>query len=66
MADYFESKIPKYRQAERDAICRVCSRVIKKKEDYMVSWYSSANRGQYIHICPSCVKDLARLLPNET
>lgn len=63
--DYWESKKPKYRQSERDAYCRVCECVIKRNQDWMVSWYSSASRGEYIHICPSCIKKLAELIPNE-
>ena len=41
------------RQAERDAFCRSCDRVIKKGED-MVSMYSCRNRGQNIHLCLDC------------
>lgn len=63
--DYWESKSPKYRQPERNALCRVCEETIERNKDYMVSWYSSANRGMYIHICPKCVKDLYELLPKE-
>ena len=63
MSDYWDSKKPKYRQPERNAFCRVCEDVIKRNEDWMVSWYSSSNRGMYIHICPFCVKALNELLP---
>lgn len=63
--DYWESKKPKYRQPERNANCRVCENVIKRNEDWMVSWYSSCNRGMYIHICPSCIESLYALLPKE-
>lgn len=63
MADYWESKKPKYRQPERNAFCRVCEKCIKRNEDYMVSWYSSLNRGMNIHICPDCVKALSELIP---
>lgn len=63
MTDYWESKKPKYRQPERNAICRVCGGVIERNTDWMVSWYSSANRGQNIHICPYCVKVLYELIP---
>lgn len=63
MSDYWERKKPKYRQPERDALCRVCEKGIKCNQDYMVSWYSSANRGQHIHICPDCVKVLYELIP---
>lgn len=64
MSDYWDSKKPKYRQPERNAFCRVCEDVIKRNEDWMVSWYSSSNRGMYIHICPSCVKALNELIPD--
>lgn len=56
---------PEYRLAEQTAHCRVCDREIIRKQDYMVSWYSFRNRGQNIHICPSCVKTLYYLLPEE-
>lgn len=61
--DWRERYIPKYRTPERNAICRVCSVDIKRNVDYMVSWYLSCNRGQYIHICPDCVKVLYELVP---
>lgn len=63
MTDYWDSKKPKYRQPERNAFCRVCEECIKRNEDYMVSWYSSMNRGMHIHICPDCIKKLYELLP---
>lgn len=63
MVDFWERKKPKYRQPERDALCRVCEKDIKRNEDWMVSWYSSSNRGQYIHICPDCVRKMYELLP---
>lgn len=62
MTDYWESKKPKYRQPERNAICRVCEVIIERNTDWTVSWYSSANRGQNIHICPDCVKMLYELI----
>lgn len=65
MSDWRERYKPKYRQPERDAICRVCENVIRRNEDWMVSWYSSANRGMHIHICPSCVKALNELIPDD-
>lgn len=54
---------PLYRTPERDAFCRICSKVIKRNVDYMVSWYTSHATGQYIHICPDCVKLLYELVP---
>lgn len=65
MSDYWESKKPKYRQPERDAICRVCDGIIKRNQDWMVSWYSRRNTGQYIHLCPECVKKLYEMIPKE-
>lgn len=65
MTDWRERYKPKYRQPERDAFCRVCSKVIERDKDYMVSWYSKHSQGQYIHICPDCVKVLYELIPNE-
>ena len=56
---------PKYRLAEQTACCRVCDKSIQRKVDYMVSWYSFRNRGQNIHICPTCIKTLYYLLPEE-
>ena len=56
---------PKYRIAEQNAHCRVCDRTIKRKEEYMITWYSFRNTGQNIHICPACVKKLYELLPHE-
>jgi uncharacterized protein YlaI len=55
---------PEYRLAEQNAHCRVCDKVIERKVDYMVSWYSFRNRGQNIHICPDCVKELYYLVIN--
>ena len=54
---------PIYRLAEQQAHCRVCDKVINRKIDYMVSWYSHRNRGQNIHVCPECVVKLYELLP---
>jgi len=63
MADWTEMYKPKYRQPERNAICRVCYSDIERNKDFMVSWYSSCAKGQHIHICPSCIKALYELLP---
>lgn len=52
---------PEYREAKQDAACRVCDKWIKKGEP-MVTWYSSRNRGQNIHIHPACVKTLYQLV----
>lgn len=53
---------PVYRLAERDCWCRVCNVKLKKQEDKGVFWYSSANRGMNIIICPLCVKYLNKLI----
>lgn len=63
MTDHRERYKPKYRQPERDAKCRVCSKTIQRDADWMVSWYTSQQQGQYIHICPDCVKVLYELIP---
>lgn len=54
---------PEYRLAKQDACCRVCDKLLERNVDYMVTWYSHRNRGQNIHICPKCIKDLYLLLP---
>lgn len=52
-----------YRQLERDGYCRICEEIIERKKDWVVSWYSSCNRGTHIHICPKCVREIYELLP---
>lgn len=54
---------PQYRQLQRDGYCRICEEVIEQKKDWVISWYSTCNRGTHIHICPDCVKVLYGLLP---
>jgi len=54
---------PQYRQLQRDGYCRICEEVIEQKKDWVVSWYSTCNRGTHIHICPKCVRELYELLP---
>lgn len=61
--DWRDRYIPKYRTPKSNAACRVCSCVIVRNVEYMVSWYSSCGGGQYIHICPDCVKVLYELVP---
>lgn len=53
-----------YRQAERDAVCRHCDKQINKKE-FMISGYSWRNRGMYMHLHISCVKEIYNLIPGE-
>lgn len=53
-----------YREAQRDANCRLCDNEISKGM-MGVFWYSYRNRGQHIVICPSCIKVLNNLLPTE-
>ena len=48
------------RQAQRDAFCRSCDKVIKKGED-MVSMYSWRNQGQHIHLCLDCSEVIGKL-----
>jgi len=55
---------PELRPAKRLAHCRVCDEDIKIG-NLMVTWYSSWNRGQHIHIHPECVAELYRI-SNET
>ena len=55
---------PEYRNAERNAYCRVCDRIVVKGSP-VVFFYSWRNRGQNINICPTCVKQLYNLLPKE-
>ena len=50
-----------YRKAKQLAFCRVCEKHINKGED-MVSWYTTLNRGQHIHIHPLCVMVLSELV----
>lgn len=54
-----------YRQPERNAVCRVCDETIHRNQDYMISWYSYRNTGQYIHICIPCIKDLYKMVPED-
>lgn len=53
---------PEYRQAQRDANCRVCDKEVSRGTE-AVFWYSYRNRGQHIVICPNCVETLYNLLP---
>lgn len=48
------------RKAERNAFCRGCDRTIKKGTD-MVTTYSFRNRGQSIHFCVKCAKQIGEL-----
>ena len=52
---------PELRQAERDAYCRSCDKVIAKG-DKMLSWYSHRNKGMHIHLCLECVDNIDRLV----
>lgn len=45
---------PEYREAERNAGCRSCSKTINKGEK-MVSWYSRWNSGMHVILCKECV-----------
>lgn len=49
--------LPDYRKAERTAFCRLCESEIPRGS-FMISWYTSLNRGQNIHMHPECVIDL--------
>lgn len=53
---------PTYRLAERDCWCRSCGEKLNKNVDRGVFWYSSANRGMNIIICPPCVIMIRGLL----
>lgn len=52
---------PVVKMLERDGYCRVCDNVMTRNEDTVVSWWSSRNRGQSIHICIPCVVDLYKI-----
>ena len=52
------------RQAERNAYCRGCDKLIKKGEE-MVTTYSSRNRGQNIHFCVNCAKQIGDLVKDD-
>lgn len=52
---------PEVRKLQRDGWCRVCAGQLVKDETDCVSWYSTANRGQNIHICVPCVVNLYKL-----
>ena len=56
---------PVYRLAERTCWCRVCDVELGKGIDKAVFWYSSANRGMNIIICPKCVKGLQELIEDD-
>lgn len=53
----------KYRQAERQAICRGCDKELNKG-DMMIATYSFRNRGQHIYFCRDCVKLMNNLIDN--
>ena len=56
---------PVYRLAERNCWCRICDSQLVKQKDKGVFWYSSANRGMNIIICPSCVEQLFEMVKEE-
>ncbi len=55
---------PEYREAERNAGCRACSKTINKGEK-MVSWYSHWNSGMHIILCKDCVSGIYDLVCNQ-
>lgn len=57
------SRNPEYREAQRAAGCRACSRSIEKGEK-MVSWYSCWNSGMHIHLCKDCIASMYNLVFN--
>ena len=52
------------REAQRKAFCRGCDKTIKIGEE-MVSTYSFRNRGQNIHFCLDCAKEIGELAMEE-
>jgi hypothetical protein len=48
------------RPAERDAFCRGCDITIKKGS-LMITTYSRRNRGQNIHFCIECAKNIGKM-----
>ncbi len=50
-----------FREAKRDAFCRGCDTNIEKG-DHMVTTYSRRNRGQNIHFCVDCAKEIGRMV----
>lgn len=51
--------------AAHGAACRSCGINIPKGVD-SISWYSSANRGMYIHICLDCIEKINNLVKSGT
>lgn len=56
---------PIYRLAERNCWCRICDSQLTKQEDKAVFWYSFANRGMNIIICPDCIRSLYAMVRTE-
>ena len=52
------------REAQRKAFCRGCDKTIQVGED-MISTYSFRNRGQNIHFCLDCAKEIGELAMEE-
>lgn len=50
-----------YRQAKREAVCHCCDKWIDKGE-YMVTGYSSRQRGMNMHFHPDCLKQMYGLM----
>lgn len=51
-----------YRLAERDSYCRGCDRLMSKKIDMVLYFYSHRNKGQHIYLCAKCVEKMHNII----
>ena len=54
-----------YRLAKANSHCRLCDRINKRGEDWVIYFYSIRSRGQNILLCPKCAIKVGEAVPTQ-